>query len=70
MSGTVIFDGKGYWVARRRVDESIIDMWSPKLADAAVFHFDVVARKIAATIPQRVSFKQSAALGESTKEKT
>lgn len=57
MNGTVIFDGKGYWVARRRVDERIIDLWSPKRADAAVFHFDVVARKMASTIPQRVTLR-------------
>jgi len=57
MSGLVIFDGKGYFVKRRRVDGRIIDLWSPKRADAAVFHFDVVARKIALTIPQRVTLR-------------
>ena len=54
---TVIFDGKGYWVSRRRVDGRIIDIWSPRRSDAAVFHFRPVAEKIAATIHQKVALK-------------
>ena len=58
MKGIVIYDGKGYWVGRRRPDGRIVDMWSSKRVDAAVFHFEEVARKIAATLPQRVIFRR------------
>ena len=50
-----IFDGKGYFVKRRRIDGRIIDLWSPRKRDAAKFYFIEVANKFAATIPQRVS---------------
>jgi hypothetical protein len=52
----VIFDGKGYWVKRRRVNGRVFDLWSPHKKDAAIFHFPEVARKIAASLPQKVSF--------------
>jgi hypothetical protein len=54
MHGVVIFDGKGYFVKRRRVDGRIVDLWSPRKQDAASFHFIEVARRFASTIPQRV----------------
>lgn len=57
MNGTVIFDGKGYFVKRRRVDGRVVELWSPKREDAAVFHFREVARKIASTIPFPVKLR-------------
>jgi hypothetical protein len=54
MNGVVIFDGKGYFVKRRRVDGRVIDLWSPRKQDAALFHFLEVARRFTSTIPQRV----------------
>jgi hypothetical protein len=57
-SGFVIFDGEGYWVARRRgADKRPIDMWSTKKKDATPFHFYEVARSIAASIPQPVTIR-------------
>ena len=53
MNGVVIFDGKGYFVKRRRTENGIVNLWSPKREDAAVFHFIEVARKMAGTIPFR-----------------
>ena len=57
MKEIVIHDGKGYWCARRRVDGRLIDLWSPKRKDAAIFHFLEVAQKIAASIPQTVTLE-------------
>lgn len=53
----VIFDGKGYWCGRRRVNGQILDLWSTKKKDAARFHFREVAVKIASTLPQKVIFR-------------
>lgn len=54
MNDVMIFDGKGYWVGRRRPDGRCVDLWSPRKEDAARFHFRQVAEKIASTLPQRV----------------
>jgi hypothetical protein len=53
----VIFDGKGYWCARRRPQGRALDMWSSRARDAARFHFLEAAKKIASTLPQRVTIK-------------
>jgi hypothetical protein len=52
----VIFDGKGYWVGMRRPRGKIVHIWSPKLKDAARFHFYEVALRVANEIPQPVQF--------------
>lgn len=49
----IIFDGHGYFVRRRRSEGRVVDIWSPKLADAARFHFIEVAEKFAASFPQK-----------------
>jgi hypothetical protein len=53
----VIYDGHGYWCARRRVDGRVLEMWSARRCDAARFHFLEVAQKVASTLPQRVVVK-------------
>ena len=54
----IITDGQGYFVRRRRLEERIVDIWSPRLSDAARFHFLEVAERIAATIPHTVQLKR------------
>lgn len=54
MNDVMIFDGKGYWVRRRRHDGKVYELWSPRKEDAARFHFLEVAKKIASTLPQKV----------------
>lgn len=55
--GYLIFDGKGYWVSRRRLDGRVLEFWSPRKQDAAVFHFLEVAKKIAKSLPQQTEIR-------------
>ena len=57
MKGFVIRDENGYFVIRRRYNGKVFNMWSTRKRDAARFHFYEAAKKIAATIPQRVTIE-------------
>lgn len=65
MTGYVIFDGKGYFVRRRRdAYGKAVQLWSSLKEDAAVFHFRAVAEKIASTIPFKVRIQNSPAAAD------
>jgi len=57
MKGIVIFDGKGYFVRRRRPNGRVVDLWSPRKKDAARFYIPEAAQRFAATFPQKVEFR-------------
>ena len=56
MNSIIIYDGKCYWCARRRLNGRIIDMWSTLKVDAGRFHFPEAAQQIAKAIPQQTTF--------------